>query len=102
VGNDSIHTGAPSGGGTVFLIGPIAGAWAAHTFAGFECVGHHGSIGGSLVETRRYDNSSPVGRENALCTDRLEGRPHSAHAAEQIDKRGTVHVIAALQPEGRN
>jgi hypothetical protein len=31
-----------------------------------------------------------------------KGRPHSAHAAEQIDKRGTVHVIAALQPEGRN
>jgi len=41
----------------------------------------------------------PVGRENALCADRLEGQPHSADAAEQIDKLGTVHVIAALVSE---
>ena len=88
------------GGGTGFVIGAIVGA---PHIRGFRMCGTPWiNFAGDLVETRRYDNSSPVGRENALCTDRLEGRPHSAHAAEQIDKRGTVHVIAALQPEGRN
>ena len=29
-----------------------------HTFAGFEWVGDHGSVGGDLAETGRYDNSS--------------------------------------------
>jgi hypothetical protein len=32
----------------------------AHTFAGFECVGDRGSIGGDLAETGRYDNSCPT------------------------------------------
>lgn len=31
-----------------------------HTFAGFERVGNHGSIGGDLPETSRFDNSFPL------------------------------------------
>ena len=36
----------------------------------------------------------PIGGENAFGTGGLEGQPHPADSAEQIDKLGTVHVIA--------
>ena len=45
-----------------------------HTFAGFECVGDHASIGGDLVETGRYDNSFPL-----IPTSGMSGAPRQGH-----------------------